>query len=190
MFWGGDNSGGDDGGSGGDDPLQLPGGRRAAAERVRTFSVQADDYSADKAEDEGVGKLPPPTAMTAALGGEKTGDAATGCGGGGGGDRYVRLAGAHVTAFLRTALLMVHVCMETPPLPPPPRGAGAENVVEGAGVPSAPGPAWADGGAACLPSADDKLSPLCRFFGFPTSAEALMAEPGLVDAARRCVRMC
>lgn len=211
LFWGGDTSGGDGGSSGGGGHhVQLPGGRRAAAERVRTFSVRADDYSAFKFEDDNARKLPATRAMTVTPGGESADDAApgygggTGSGGGGGSsssDRYVRLAGAHVTAFLRTALLMVHVCMgslppshqeTTPPAetqaapPSPPGAASSKKAVEGSGEHSSPGPAWTDGAATCLPSADDKFLPLCRFFGFPSSAEALLAEPGLVDAARRC----
>ena len=225
SLWGGNNTGdggdggGGGGGGGGGDPLQLPGGRRAAAERVRTFSVRADDYSMHELEAEDVGKSPAQTAMP--QGAESMYDALSGYGGGGGGsggsgsggsgsgsdhgsDRYVRLAGAHVTAFLRTSLLMVHVCMETSsPLnqetptpagaqatpPPPPRaGAGSERIAQGSGARPSAGPAWAeDGMAACLPGADDKFLPLCEYFGFPSSAETLLAEPGLMSAARRCV---
>ncbi|CAN0257990.1 unnamed protein product, partial [Ectocarpus sp. 13 AM-2016] len=165
-----------------------PGGRRAAAESVRRFSVGDGSgggcggdngaAAAAAAGGSGIGKMPAST--TECSSGSGSG------GGGGGGDRYVRVAGPHVTAFLRTALLMVHICMQPPPSssldPEEAAGTagGSDGLEEKAGNNGS-------GGLGFLPSADDAFSPLCRFFGFPTSAEALLAEPGLLDAARRCL---
>ncbi|CAB1103163.1 unnamed protein product [Ectocarpus sp. CCAP 1310/34] len=120
-----------------------------------------------------------------------TTECSSGSGGGGGGasgasggDRYVRVAGPHVTVFLRTALLMVHICMQ----PPSSSSLDPEEASGTAGGSDGLEEKVANNGSGrlgLLPSADDAFSPLCRFFGFPTSAEALLAEPGLLDAARR-----
>lgn len=164
----------------------LPGGRRAGAERVQTFSI-------------GVGG-----GGGGADGGDGGGGGGDVGGGGGGeigrgsvsGDRYLRAAAAHVIAFLRTALLMVHVCMtpeededeDTNSLG---LGRGGGGGGEGRGGESEFARSVFDVGMAVgadgtsLPSSDDEFLPLCRFFGFPESAEALLSQPGLVDAARR-----
>lgn len=96
---------------------------------------------------------------------------------GGSRDRYTRVAAPHVTAFLRAALLALSVCFHDR-LP----------VVEEDGMDDGEGPgregvASADG--APLPSADDAFEPLCRFFGFPASAEEMLSQPGLIEASRR-----
>lgn len=173
-------------GSGGDPAPLLPGGRRAAAEIVRRFSVGdgsggdgggGDDGAAAAAAaagGSGVGKMPASTT--------ECGSGSGGGSGASGGDRYVRVAGSHVTAFLRTALLMVHICMKPPSPssldPDEASGGGSDGLEEKVRNNGS-------GRLGLLPSADDAFSPLCRFFGFPRSAEALLAEPGLLDAARR-----
>ncbi|CAM9788127.1 unnamed protein product, partial [Ectocarpus sp. 8 AP-2014] len=154
------------------------------AESVRRFSVGDGSgggggggggaAAAAAAGGSGVGKMPASTT-----------ECGSGSGSGGGGDRYVRVAGPHVTAFLRTALLMVHICMQ-PPSPSSLDPEEASGTAGGSdGLEEKVGGNNGSGRLGLLPSADDAFSPLCRFFGFPTSAEALLAEPGLLDAARR-----
>lgn len=100
-----------------------------------------------------------------------------GGGGGGGHDRYSRVAAPHVTAFLRAALLALSVCFHDR-LPIAEEGGMYDGESPG-------GEGMAGANSPPLPSADDAFEPLCRFFGFPASAEAMLSQPGLIEASRR-----
>ena len=164
----------------------FAGGRKAADLQVRTFAVStpADQSHASASSSSGstsLGHAKEPAPVVRA----------TGSGGSDGGgrsnlsDRYTSVAAPHVTAFLRAALLVLHLCFHDL----------AEHESAGEGQPPAAGVEGrgrgligADGTP--FPSADDAFEPLCRFFGFPASTEAILSQPGLVEAARRYKNMC
>lgn len=105
-------------------------------------------------------------------------------------DLFAKIAAPHVTAFLRTALLMIHVCMSgTEESDNRREENGGDGSVAKGGVSAsralAPGVTGADG--SLLPTSDDLFQPLCQFFGFSETAEALLSEPGLIDSARRYI---
>lgn len=90
------------------------------------------------------------------------------------GDRYLRLAANHVTAFLRTAFLLIQVCMGREEQEEgEDRSAGRMGV--GAGV---------DKAGLGVPS-EDTFKGLCSFFGFPDSAEAFLSDRTAVNTARK-----
>lgn len=97
---------------------------------------------------------------------------------GGSRDRYARVAAPHVTAFLRAALLALPVCFHDRLPVAEDDGMYDDEGPGGEGMAGANGPPP-------LPSADDAFEPLCRFFGFPVSAEEMMSQPGLIEASRR-----
>lgn len=101
---------------------------------------------------------------------------------GGGRDRYVRLAAEHVTAFLRTALLLVRLCMGSPEQQQP-EGVGGAGGSRGGGR----GREEESGGVLCDGPIEDTFEGLCRLFEFPETAEAFLADTGAMNAARRCV---
>lgn len=180
-------------------PRLVAGGRRDAARRVRFFAAATpavdscssgssgsnDSSGSSSSSDKG-----PLAAHNSKSGGATAGQAdPKGDGDGdGAGDVYVRVAKEHVTTFLRTALLMLHVCMG--------RGdrddGNGEDAQKGNRVTVGPFPMYgltagrslgADGSE--LPASDDEFTSLCRFFAFPESAEAMLSDPGIVSAARR-----
>lgn len=171
-------------------PRLLAGGRRDAAHRVRFFATAtaAPDSCSTGSSGSSFSSDKGPLAANNSKSGATAGQVDPEGDGDGAGDVYVRVAKEHVTAFLRTALLMLHVCMG--------RGAGDDGDGGGAqqGNRGSVGafPKYgltvgrtlgADGSA--LPASDDEFTSLCRYFAFPESAEAMLSDPGIVSAARR-----